>query len=202
MPCLAGALVAVARDEPVGGIIVAIASNRWASGPGDEPRSRRASREASWTLRSYQSVGGEHRMWLSGRSHCLAGRMASVLNPMNGPQGSGWAGASPAWPVEWRQARSRSCRKLSLYGTAGHRPRSLIGGACAQVRISPCPTAPLGVAWQLLCDACPCGNFVRQCSAPARSPHPQAWDNRPASLRGEAAGMQRQAPRGGPSEGA
>lgn len=30
--------------------------------------------------------------------HCLAGRMASVLNPMNDPQGSGWAGASPARP--------------------------------------------------------------------------------------------------------
>jgi len=44
MLCLAYALVAVARDGPVGGIIIAIASNRWASGPGGEPRSRRACR--------------------------------------------------------------------------------------------------------------------------------------------------------------
>ncbi|AND68099.1 hypothetical protein ATSB10_06450 [Dyella thiooxydans] len=67
MPGLAGALVAIARRYPWG-IIGRVATNRWASGPGYEPRSRRACRWASKTLRAYQSVGGEHRTWLSGRS--------------------------------------------------------------------------------------------------------------------------------------
>lgn len=134
--------------------------------------------------------------------HCLAGRMASVLNPMNDPQRSGWAGASPARPFTGRKGRGQSCRKLSLCGSAGPGPAAAAWQSCAQVAISPCLRPAQGMACLLLCDVCPCRDFVRQSIAPARSPDAQAWDNQPVSLRGEAAGVQRQASRSEPSEGA